>query len=371
MLSMNAIARVTVTLRRASASPSAFDTPLILAPDPAFTEERRLWSFSDVTAAAETLRTLGFSVSSLPYKAALKCLSADPAPARLLFSCYPSSESPSEALTAVLERTAAFYGVFVADDLTDAAVLALDETIRGLEIPLMLFLPLTGAPEDVCAGGALLPQLYALQTRRVLPCYVETPSDAACVLGTAMGLQLSHPASSFTLCYKTLTGVQPSALTQTQVDRIQGLNGNVYVERGPGRLLFEKGSTASGLRYDEVLYTDMIAEELRQEGIAMLTESPDRLPQTDDSTARFLNRFAAILSRWTDRGVLATAPWSLNDIGPLRHGDVLEGGFTLWADSYDTQSEADRAAHKAMPVQVALHLAGSIESLLIAVQVAL
>ena len=43
----------------------------------------------------------------------------------------------------------------------------------------------------------------------------------------------------------------------------------------------------------------------------------------------------------------------------------------LWADSYDTQSEADRAAHKAMPVQVALTLAGSLESVVINVNVQL
>ena len=49
--------------------------------------------------------------------------------------------------------------------------------------------------------------------------------------------------------------------------------------------------------------------------------------------------------------------------------EILENGFALWADSYDDQSDADRAAHKAMPVQVALTLAGSIESIVITVNV--
>jgi hypothetical protein len=41
----------------------------------------------------------------------------------------------------------------------------------------------------------------------------------------------------------------------------------------------------------------------------------------------------------------------------------------LWADSYDHQSEADRAAHRAVPIHVALTMAGSVESIVIMVNV--
>ena len=44
MLSINTIARVVVNTVRASASPAAFDTGLLLTADSAFTEDRRLQS---------------------------------------------------------------------------------------------------------------------------------------------------------------------------------------------------------------------------------------------------------------------------------------------------------------------------------------
>ena len=47
----------------------------------------------------------------------------------------------------------------------------------------------------------------------------------------------------------------------------------------------------------------------------------------------------------------------------------MENGYLLWADSYDLQSDADRRAHKAMPVHIALCLAGSVESLVINIDV--
>ena len=49
MLSINPIVRVVVNTVRASASPSAFDTGLLLVKDSAFTEERRLQAYEGGT----------------------------------------------------------------------------------------------------------------------------------------------------------------------------------------------------------------------------------------------------------------------------------------------------------------------------------
>ena len=150
---------------------------------------------------------------------------------------------------------------------------------------------------------------------------------------------------------------------------MKALNCNVYVARGYTHLLLENGSVSNGQRYDEILYVDRIAEDLQNAAVTLLAENPDRMPQTDDSTEQFMNRFTSIMTGYTDRGVLASAVWRGNDIGPILNGDMIENGFLLWADSYDDQSDADRAAHKAVPIHCALTLAGSIESIMITVNV--
>ena len=113
--------------------------------------------------------------------------------------------------------------------------------------------------------------------------------------------------------------------------------------------------------------------EIDENGVSRLqripAENPDRLPQTDDSTAQFINRFTSILSGYSDRGVLASGIWRGADTGPLRAGDTVENGCALWADSCDDQPDADRAAYKAVPVRAGLILAGSIESIVITVNV--
>ena len=190
-------------------------------------------------------------------------------------------------------------------------------------------------------------------------------------MGTAMALLTAHPTDAFSLCYKTVEGITPSDLTETQVSAIKALNGNVYILRGYTHKMLENGSVSSGARYDEVLYLDLIADELRSAAISLLAERSEKLPQTDDTSAMFMNQFSGILSTWTTRGVLATSVWRGAAAGPLTPGDVLENGFALWAESYDLQTDADRAAHKAMPIQAALTLAGSVESLVIAINVSL
>ena len=369
MLSVNPIARVIVNAVRSSAAPASFDTGLLLIRDASFVAAHRLAVCDSPSAALSQLTAWGFASSSDPYKSAVKYFAASPAPSRLLLSCYPASESLAQALGAVLDITASFYGVVLGQTETDARMLALDEFISGLDRPLMFFVPVIGSASSVVASGSLLQTLSGRASKRAVPFFCAAVSDAAALMGTAMGLELSHPASAFALCYKTINGIQPSALTETEADAIKALNGNVYLTRGYTHLLLEKGTVSSGARYDEMLYLDKIADDLQNAAVTLLAENPDKLPQTDDSTAQFINRFSSILMTYTDRGVLASSLWRGSDVGPVRSGEILENGFALWADSYDDQPDADRAAHKAVPIQVGLILAGSIESIVITVNV--
>ena len=369
MLSIHTIARVEVNAVRSASQPTSFDTGLLLVKDSSFVADKRLRSYAGSAEAAAGLAAAGFSSSTEAYRAAQKYFATSPASSRLLVSCYPASESPSDALDEVLDRTSDFYGIALADTRTDAEVLALETHIAGLDKPAMLFLSLTGTPSAVVATNYLLDKLHAANARRTVATYAAAVSDAAAVMGTAMGLQAAHAASAFSLYYKPVGGMQPSSLTQDQADAIEALGGNVYVTRGYSHILLEKGSTPSGWRYDEVLYLDMIAEDLQNAAVSLLAENPDRLPQTDDASAQFMNAFSSVLIGYTNRGILATAPWRGSAVGSFSAGDYIENGFALWADSYDNQSEADRAAHRAVPIQCVLTLSGSLESVVITVNV--
>lgn len=366
MLSINTIARVVVNTVRAAASTASFDTGLLLLPDPNFTEDRRLRVFHSAAEAAEELTEFGFTAESEGYRAAVKYFAASPAPGRLMVSCCPENEQAGDSLDAVLNVRTDFYGVMPCGSLSPGEMTDLADHVEALSFPLVLFAPVLSFS---AAENGTLDLLYRGQYKRTLPFCCGAVSDCAALMGTAMGLELSHTGTAFSLCYKTVTGVQPADLTQTQVDSIKQKNGNVYIARGFTHFLLENGTVANGQRYDEVLYIDRIADDLQNAALSLIADNPDRMPQTDDSTAQFINRFSSVLMNYADMGVLATAAWRGPDIGPAVFGEMIENGFLMWADSYDDQPEADRAAHRAVPVQCALTLAGSIESIVVTVNV--
>ncbi|MBE5790509.1 MAG: DUF3383 domain-containing protein, partial [Clostridiales bacterium] len=240
MLSTDTIARVVLNLTSASAGAAAFDTGLLLVKPGTFTTEKRMRAYSSATEAAAGMIADGFPVTSDEYKAGLKYFAASPTPGKLLVSGSPASESLPQALAAVLERTQDFYGVLpVVSGMTTQDWLDLAAAIESATRPLMLFAAVTGTPAEATAANSLLDKLYARGSRRVVPFYCSGAPDAAALMGTAMGLERKYNASgtSFTLCYKQVNGIEPSDLTQAQVDAIKEKNGNVFVVRGYSHLL--------------------------------------------------------------------------------------------------------------------------------------
>ncbi len=369
MLSISTIAQVIVNAQRATVAATPFDTGLLMIKDSNYLAAKRLKSYGSSAEAAAGLAADGFGDTTQAYQAAQKYFAASPAPTKLLVSCYPSSETAVQALDHILDMTAGFYGVAYADAIADADWMTLVTHAEGLIKPVVLFAPLIGTPANVVAANSLLDRLHAAGARRVVAMYAGAVSDAAAWMGTAMGLQMAHTDSAFSLCYKAVGGIQPSELTQSQVDAIEALGGNVYVTRGYTKRMLEEGTTPSGYRYDEVLYMDCIAEDLQNAAVALLADNPDKLPQTDDASTQFIAAFSSVLAGYTARGILATSKWRGSAVGNLQPGDYLENGYMLWADSYDHQSEADRAAHRAVPIHVALTMAGSVESIVIMVNV--
>ena len=261
MLSVNSIAQVLVNVVRSLGSASSFDTGLIMVEDAGtYVEAHRAIVCNSTAEAIQAMRACGYtSTDSEAYKAVVKYFAASPAPSKLIVSGHPSSETLAEALEAVLNITSSFYGVTIGNTETQERILALDTYITSLHKPLMFFVPITEAVSAATGSGHTLQVLYGRDSKRALPFVCSALSDAVALMGTAMGLALSHANSAFSLCYKTINGVQPIEATEQQVNAIKALNGNIYLTRGYTHLLLEQGTVSSGERYDDILYMDMIS----------------------------------------------------------------------------------------------------------------
>ena len=353
MLSLSSIVLVTVNTASPIAAGSAFSTGLILAPASAVSEETRLRLY----ASAADMRADGFSASDPAYLAASAYFAATPAPDRLYVGLYASNENPADIFRQILGRTADFYGVCLCET-APAKQIAFLEAFPSLVDRMVLFCAGTGTVSEALSVSGILRKAFATGSNRILTVYGADLYAAPAVMGTAMGLSRAYSDSAFALCYQQIPGMLPTDLTESEIASLKAVNANVYITRGANRRLLENGTTVSGIRLDEVLALDRISADLQEAALSLLTSGSGKLPQTDETSAVFINRFSAVLAGYAAAG-------------RLQPGDMIENGYLLWAESYDLQSDANRAAHKAMPIHVALCMAGSVETLLIEIDVSI
>ena len=385
MLNIDPVVKVNVNVGTAMASAGVFDVGAILTATagtgtPLTTTSRYAVysSLSEVLNGVASTKP-AFADTTDVYSAAAKYFGVTPAPDTFVVVFYDTSENttdtPTAAMVDAISKGADIYGVYYSPKSGEttanvkaniiAIASALEAQNRGVE-----FYGVTGTVSSATTAGSTLADVFATGSKRAIGLYCTTDvDDAAGLMGAAMGLSKANDTSAFALCYKSVASVTVNSISQSDVDDLKELNGNVYVQRTRARAFVENGATASGLRFDDVLYLDRMAYEIQQGIYALIADSPTKLPQTDSTSAIFLNEIARILDNYYNYGVLAEAAWRGAVVGGVNPGDIIEHGHCEFAQPFAEQTTADRALRKAMPITILLCLSGSVESIVINVDV--
>ena len=381
MLNMDPVVQVNVSVGASSATPGVFDVGAILTatagtgtPLTATSRYAVYESLVEVASGVEDSKP-AFASTTDVYKAAAKFFGVNPSPVRLIVIFYVTTdgttETPTSAMLDAIEKGAEFYGVYyspkaaetVANIKTNsvAIVSALDSMNNGI-----LFYGVTGTASQIIGNDGIMKAMASAGAKRAIGMACTTDvDDAAGLMGLAMGYAHSAGNRAFALCYKTIGSATVNGFTQTEVNSIKEVNGNVYVARTKTRAGLENGATGSGLRFDDVLYLDMIAHDIQTGIYGMIADSPVKLPQNDTTSTLFIAEINRILEVYYNLGVLSESVWKGTLYNGMEEDTIIEHGYYAFADSFDEQSSADRAAHKAMPITVLLCLAGSVESVVI------
>ena len=356
MLTMEPVVQVNVSVDLLTTVQSVFDVGAIVGPSSVISTSTRFKSYGSLSAMV----TDGFTSDMPEYVAAQKYFGVTPAPASVIIVHYDTdpaveeysstktyavgdyclhtadnvtklyvcntaiataeewtaahwtevprtTDSPANALADAVEKGAEFYGVYACSNssfmsYSDLSSIAGYLASRNFGV---LFYGITGTATEITADGGILDSFNESATWRALgvTCTANA-SDAAGVMGVAMGMARTHTATSFALCYKSVASMTANNFTEDEVSSIKAMNGNVYVTRTKGRASLENGATASGLRYDEVLYLDMIKTDLQTACFNLIANSDIKLPQNDTTTALFKNVIGRVLEGYYGRNVL-------------------------------------------------------------------
>jgi hypothetical protein len=284
-------------------------------------------------------------------------------------------EPALQAVIACRAKSFAWYG-FMVTDAADADHLALALWAQTASPYVVYFYNTADAAVLNNTGGNIAAVMQAANYNRALGWYSTTQSGlfpnniytSAAALGVAMGLTTGLANSYFTLKFKALTGVGTEPITQTQVTALEGLNINLYLNYANSYSFGEQGEMANGQFFDQISNLDILVSNIQYGIMNLLTGSPS-IPQTDPGEAQLIHvvNQAADVSRQI--GFIAGGVWQGVQIINLQPGTTLPKGYLAQAYPYSTQLPADRAARKAMPIYLAIILAGAVHSLVIGVYV--
>ncbi len=192
---------------------------------------------------------------------------------------------------------------------------------------------------------------------------------SAGLMGVEMGRNTGLPGSFFTVAHKQIAGIAPEPLTQTQYSNIIAAGWNVYANF-PSYQAIEPGFMSNGSPSYLWLNLAMLVSGMQNAEMAVLTANP-AVAQTNAAEHLLIQAVNGACATAAGIGFLAGATWTGATItvgaNVLTAGDPLPLGYLNQAAPYVTQSSADRAAGKAMPIISTITTAGAVQSLVIGV----
>lgn len=195
--------------------------------------------------------------------------------------------------------------------------------------------------------------------RTTLQYSINNPYAICSFFGRALTVNFEGSNTTLTMKFKVQPGVIPELLTGAEASTIAAKRCNVYVQYNNGTSIVQEG-VMSGLAYwDEIHGLDWLANRIQNDMWNLLYQSP-KVPQTNPGVHMLTNTADGGLSQGVINGLVAPGVWNAPGFGTITQGTYLANGWYCYANSVDTQDQADREARIAPLIQIAVKLAGAI-----------
>ena len=205
--------------------------------------------------------------------------------------------------------------------------------------------------------------LKQLALKRTFTQYSST-SAYAVVSFFARILTVNYAAnnSTITLMYKQEPGIVPEALNSTQLATALGFNANVFAAYNNNTAIIQTGVDAAGFYVDVITGTDNFALQMQTDLFNRLYLTPTKVPQTDDGTHQLTSVIKSVCIQYVDNGFIAPGVWTVGGFGSLKQGDFLSTGYYIYAPTVASQNQSQRGLRISVPIQVAIKLAGAVQT---------
>lgn len=283
------------------------------------------------------------------------------------------SETPLAAITALANISNDWYGSMFAASVqpTKDDNVAVAGYVEALEVTRVFGVTI----QDTDAMSALVTDdlgslLKALGYDQSFVDYSTTARFAvASAFGRAFSVDFTGTNTVINLMYKQMPGVVAENLSTSQANVLQDKRINVYAAYANDTNVFQYGTMAGSAFFDEIHGLDWLQDAIQTACFNVNYTSSTKVPQTDQGVNQFVAAIASVCDQAVANGLVAPGVWTADGFGQLLKGQYLKTGYYIYAQPVALQSDSDRAARKAPLIQVAVKLAGAINTVNVLVNV--
>lgn len=282
-----------------------------------------------------------------------------------------ASETPVQCASVLTGLTSAFYGLMFASTatITNAQNLAVSGFIEGLDITRLFGVTITNT--SVLSSLVMNDLATLMKQSGYAQSFCQYSSSSAYAVASVFGrmatVDFTQSNSTLTLMFQQEPGITAETLTETQANTLQAKNCNVFANYVNDTSILQYGVVSNGDFIDEIQDIDWIQNAIQTAVYNVLYTAGTKIPQTNAGVNQETNAIQGVCDQAVANGMAAPGVWNGQPFGALNSGQYLKTGYYIFAQSVDLQSEADRAARISPPIQVAVKLAGAIQSVNISV----
>ncbi|NHN93440.1 DUF3383 family protein [Acetobacter sicerae] len=360
-LPVSDIVNVTITLEPTATATRNFGALLIIGSSGVLTASENVRQYASLDEVGED-----FATTTPEYAAATVFFAQSPHPSTLYIGEQQETETdPTVTIARLAAATGDWYGCAFTEATmpTDTAMVTVAKQIEALNPPRTLWVTAQEAGAIDAASTTDLAYLLskATVTRTFVQYSSSSPYAAISAFGRIATVDYTGSNTTLTLMFKTEPDVTAETLTSTQASALKAKNCNVYVNYQNGTAILQTGVMADGTWADTRIGADAFQNALQVAGFNTLYTQP-KIAQTDAGMNILETTYDAQCSVYVQNGFFAPGVWDGPTIGALNSGDTMPSGYYIYRPAISTQSAADRAARKAVTMQIACKLAGAVHS---------
>lgn len=254
----------------------------------------------------------------------------------------------ADDLTAIRAASTAWYALLIDSNATAEILEAADWT----ESQKAIFFAQSADSGilDPASTTDIADDLHALAYKRTSLLYHadQTAGAAARWVGEVL---VTDPGEA-TWAFKTLSGIEPSVLTENQIGSLKAKGANYYITLGGRNVTLDGVMVDGNMWIDNAILVDWAVARVTERVFALLVSQP-KLPYSDRSVNLVLAEILAVLQQGVQNG------------GFLAGGDGIVAPFATGPKVADV-ADADKAARHLPDIHFGATIAGAIHSVAIA-----